>query len=173
MLSTSLNKHPCVCRRKLSWRMKGINSISWHAEQHIGDGGLLNHTCEGTADTLIVKTANTDGAKLANTVLVGGGMESSCPALLSCRQAFQRSILSTEAQCKLYQVQGLGWIENQGWTWQQCLSSDHVYPCHPGCDTTQCYNDFGYPQHWKWYQTMQSSKTLHRYSVMTPTLLIQ
>ena len=37
-----------------------------------GDGGWLNHTCEGTADTLIVKkTANTDCAKLLNTVLEG------------------------------------------------------------------------------------------------------
>ena len=61
---------------------------------------------------------------------------SSCPALLSCRQAFQRSLLSTEAQGKLYQVQGLGHKQNQRWTWQQCMSSDPVYPCHPGCDST-------------------------------------
>ena len=37
---------------------------------------------------------------------------SSCPALLSCRQAFQRSLLSTQAQGKLYQVQGLGHTQN-------------------------------------------------------------
>ena len=45
-------------------------------------------------------------------------------------------VLSNEAQCKLYQVQGLGHKANLGWTWQQCMSSDPVYPCHPGCDTT-------------------------------------
>ena len=50
-----------------------MNSVSRHATQQIGDGGLLNHTCEGRADTLIVKTAM-DCAKLANTVLVGGDM---------------------------------------------------------------------------------------------------
>ena len=43
---------------------------------------------------------------------------SSCPALLSCRHAFQRSLLSTEAQSKLYQVHGLGHKANQGCTWQ-------------------------------------------------------
>ena len=41
-LSTSLNKHPCVWRRKLTWRTRGINSVSRHAEQQIGDGGLLD-----------------------------------------------------------------------------------------------------------------------------------
>ena len=47
-----------------------------------------------------------DCKKLVNTVLVCGGMD--LLALLSCRQAFQRSLLSTEAQGKLYHVQGLG-----------------------------------------------------------------
>ncbi len=72
-LSTSLNKHPCVCRRKLSWRTRGINRVYRHTKQQIGDGGLLNHTCKGRADTLIVKTAM-DCAKLANPVLVGDDM---------------------------------------------------------------------------------------------------
>ena len=74
-------------------------------------------------------------AKLVNTVLVGDDMDLHV-LLLSCRQAFQRYLLSTEAQGTLYQVQGLGHKRNQWWTWQQCMSSDPVYPGHPGCDTT-------------------------------------
>ena len=61
---------------------------------------------------------------------------SSCPALISCKQAFQRYFLSTDAQGKLCKVQGLGQKGIQRWTWKQCMSSDPVYPYHPGCDTT-------------------------------------
>ena len=34
---------------------------------------------------------------------------------------------------------GFGTYQNQRWTWQQCMSSDPVYPCNPGCDTTSMF----------------------------------
>ena len=64
-----------------------------------------------------------DCAKLVNTVVVGDDMDL---LVLLCYRTDKHSkyLLSTEAQSKLYQVQGLGHKQNQRWTWQQCWSSE-------------------------------------------------
>ena len=82
-----------------------LANMNKHAKQQLGDGGLLNHTCEGGADTLIVKTAM-DCAELANTVLVGGGMDR---LVLLCYHAYMNSKYlffppKPEANCTKFQV---------------------------------------------------------------------
>ena len=58
------------------------------------------------------------------TVKINSSVQFCCPALLSCRQAFQIPLLLTGTQGKSYQVQGLEHKENQILTCQQCLTSD-------------------------------------------------
>ena len=98
---------------------------------------------------------------------------------LSCSVIMQTSIpkissFHRSTQGKVYQVQDVGTKRKPMmylaamFVYCSCLSMPFwVWHYTRGC------NDLVYPQHWKWYQTIHSSTKLHRYSVMTRTLLTQ